>query len=136
MRLLTLSTVSDYQVTRGASRQPIVGKLFGYLATAEVDRFLVELTPDVVVKLGNAVYTGHDEVRDFLEGLYAFTTVTHSVVNEWVLGNETIVEAVAHYVRHADGKKIQIPTATVITTSGDLVHTYYAYVDPAPLYAD
>jgi hypothetical protein len=114
-----------------------VGKLFGYLATAEVNDFLVELTPDVRIKLGNTLYTGHEEVRAFLDGLYAFTTVNHSVVNEWIAGNEVIVEAVADYVRHSDGKRIQIPTATVITTNTQgLVRTYYAYVDPAPLYAE
>ncbi|SDF46914.1 SnoaL-like domain-containing protein [Lentzea fradiae] len=93
-------------------------------------------TEDVVVTLaGNPPAVGRDvamaEQREFME---SFRSLRHQFTNTWEVDDTAILEGVVTYERH-DGKTVEIPGATVVTRSGDLVDTVRIYLDLAPLYA-
>lgn len=59
----------------------------------------------------------------------------HQVMNELMVGADTVVEAEGRY-RRLDGKEVVLPTASIWRTRSDgLIEDYRVYADLTPVYA-
>jgi limonene-1,2-epoxide hydrolase len=126
-------------ISRGSASHPAVKAIFGAFAAADIDRIMELVTPDVELELGNSgPIHGIDHARAVTEQVYAATrTIEHDVINEWLIGNEIIVQATAIYDRIADGRKIRLPSMAAIALNGDgLIMKYKVFFDVSPLYAE
>lgn len=91
---------------------------------------------------GNATYgngptlEGREAVEAGAVGFFgAIDGMHHDIVNEWVVGNDTIVELAVTYTRK-DGQKISIPVVSIWTVGGSgLIDTYRVFFDVAPVSA-
>jgi hypothetical protein len=67
-----------------------------------------------------------------------FTTIgglRHQVVNEWVTGEDTVVELKVAYDR-LDGRSVSVPAVSIWHVDGDgLIDHYRIFIDLAPVYA-
>ncbi len=59
----------------------------------------------------------------------------HDIVNEWVVGTDTIVELTVTYTRK-DGRRVAIPVASIWTVGDSgLIDEYRVFFDLAPVFA-
>lgn len=102
--------------------------------TALVSRFLA---PDGRIVFGNgepmvgstAIEAGLKDFYGTIKGLH------HTVVNEWVVGPDTILELSVRYDR-LDGRSVTIPAVTLLHLDDrGRIHDYRVLVDLAPVYA-
>lgn len=79
---------------------------------------------------------GPDTIEAGVRGF--FTTIKglrHTLVNEWLVGQETIVELTVEYDR-LDDKTVTIPVVSIWHVDPDgLIDDYRVYFDLAPVYA-
>jgi hypothetical protein len=102
--------------------------------TALVSRFLA---PDGRVAFGNAEpLVGSTAIRAGLEAFYGtFKGMHHTVVNEWVVGPDTILELSVRYDR-LDGRSVTVPAVTLLHLDDqERIDDYRVLVDMAPVYA-
>lgn len=77
----------------------------------------------------NAIAAG---TADFLSSIAG---LGHRIVNQWVVGQDTIVETAVTYTRH-DGKEVTIPAVSIWRVAADgLITNYRVFVDLAPVFA-
>jgi ketosteroid isomerase-like protein len=121
----------------GATTRPNTRDLF-----AVVDAMDVATLGSLFAENGRIVYgntqplVGIDEIRtgttaffDTIAGLH------HSIVTEWDIGGDTIVELKVTYDRK-DGQKVTIPCVTIFhTDAAGKIDDYRVYFDLAPVYA-
>jgi limonene-1,2-epoxide hydrolase len=115
---------------------PDRAQLFADIDSMQPERFAAHLSEDVTMRFGNAEPThGRDAVRDawgaFCEGVRG---VKHHLVEQWTVGNATIVEANVTYTRH-DGSTTTVPVVTIYREDGDAIADYRIFIDVAPLFA-
>jgi ketosteroid isomerase-like protein len=86
-------------------------------------------------------YANNDEVvgRDAIEQAIAgfFGTIKgleHRVVNEWAVGDATILQFEVTYTRH-DGGQVPVPAVTIFRRGDDLIDDYRVFIDLTPVYA-
>lgn len=59
----------------------------------------------------------------------------HSITNEWVVGNDAIIELAVTYYR-LDGKTVTIPVVSIWTTNAaEKITDYRVFFDLAPVFA-
>lgn len=80
--------------------------------------------------------TGRAEIEKGAAGFFGtIRSLHHAVINEWVVGADTINELSVTYQRH-DGKTVTIPAVTVWHVAADQkIDHYRVYVDLAPVFA-
>ncbi|HWE13035.1 MAG TPA: nuclear transport factor 2 family protein [Solirubrobacteraceae bacterium] len=115
---------------------PDRAQLFADIDSMEPERFAAHLSEDVTMHFGNAEpVQGRGAVRDawagFCDGVQG---VEHDVVEQWTVGNATIVEANVTYTRH-DGSRTTVPVVTIYRESGGAIADYRIFIDLAPLFA-
>jgi ketosteroid isomerase-like protein len=96
------------------------------------------LAPDAVMRFGNAEpVRGRSACRDALAAFYdTINGLHHQIVEQFVHGSVTIVEAVVTYTR-TDDRQVEVPVVTVYRTNPeDLISDYRVYIDLAPVFAD
>jgi ketosteroid isomerase-like protein len=89
------------------------------------------------VVFGNAQpLVGIDEIRTGIAAFFdTIAGLHHEVVNEWNVGDDTIIELSVTYDRN-DGKQVTIPCVTIFhTASAGKIDAYRVYFDVAPIYA-
>jgi ketosteroid isomerase-like protein len=111
--------------------------LFEDIDSMEPDRFAQHLSPDATMRFGNAPpVRGRDAIRDawasFCETLDG---VHHDIVEQWNVGDATIVEAGVTYTRK-DQSRVTVPVATIYRAGGELIDDYRIFIDLAPLFAE
>jgi ketosteroid isomerase-like protein len=115
-------------------RSPI--ELFNDLDRRDSDAWAAHLAPDVVMRFANEdpVY-GRDACRAAAVSLFvSMESITHYVIDSWVHGDATIVEASVEFVR-PDGVALAVPMVTIYRTAAHgLVTDYRVYVDPSELW--
>lgn len=110
-------------------------QLFADIDSMDPDRFAAHLAGDVTMHFGNAEpIHGRAAVRDawasFCEGV---SGVHHDVVEQWVTGSATIVEAKVTYTR-PDGSRVTVPVVTIYRERGGEIADYRIFIDLAPLF--
>jgi ketosteroid isomerase-like protein len=112
--------------------------MFGDIDRMDAAAWASYLAPDAVMRFGNAEpVNGRDACRDALAGFYdTIKGLRHQIVEQWVHGSTTIVEAVVTYTR-GDDRQVDVPVVTVYRTNPeDLIADYRVYIDLAPVFAD
>lgn len=115
---------------------PAREQLFSDIDSMEPERFAAHLAEDVTMRFGNAEpIHGRDAVRDawaaFCQDL---KDVQHDLVEQWTIGDTTIVEATVTYTRHNDSQ-VAVPVVTICRERGGEIHDYRIYIDLAPLFS-
>jgi len=79
---------------------------------------------------------GIDEIRTGITAFYdTIAALQHEIVNEWNVGDDTIVELRVTYDRK-DGQQVTIPCVTIFHTDvAGKIDDYRVYFDVAPIYA-
>jgi ketosteroid isomerase-like protein len=120
-----------------ASTRPSTRDIFATVDSMDVAAITPLFAADSRVVFGNGEpLVGIDEVRT---GIVAFfdtiAGLHHGIVNEWNVGDETIVEFEVTYDRK-DGQQVTIPCVTIFhTDAADKIDAYRVYFDVAPIYA-
>lgn len=67
--------------------------------------------------------------------LASIASLRHHIVNQWVVGQDTIAEAEVTYTRH-DGTEVTIPTASIWRCAANgLITSYRVFLDLTPVFA-
>jgi uncharacterized protein (TIGR02246 family) len=115
----------------------LTAKLFAAVDATDARTFSEFFTDDGRMVFGNAdPMVGRAEIQTGVAGFFGtINGVHHTVINEWVVGADTINELSVIYERH-DGKTVTIPAATVRHVGADnKIDHYCVYVDLTPVYA-
>jgi SnoaL-like domain len=115
---------------------PTRADLFTDIDSMEPDRFAQHLSPGATMRFGNAPPVhGREAISDawasFCETLDG---VHHDIVEQWEVGEATIVEASATYTRK-DHSVVTVPVVTIYRARGKLIDDYRIFIDLAPLFA-
>ncbi|WP_433526814.1 nuclear transport factor 2 family protein [Nocardia pseudovaccinii] len=99
--------------------------------------FAEYFAPDGKITFGNVPpLEGRNAVEAGCAGFFgAIGGMQHDIVNEWVVGTDTIVELAVTYTRK-DGRKVSIPVVSIWTVGdGGLIDEYRVFFDLAPVFA-
>jgi uncharacterized protein (TIGR02246 family) len=111
-------------------------RLFTVVDAKDADGFAEFFAEDGVLRFGNAEpLQGRSAIQEAISRF--FTTIKsleHRIVNEWIHGDTTIIEAKVTYHRH-DSKSVTIPAVTIYQQRDNMITDYRIYIDLAPLYA-
>ena len=67
--------------------------------------------------------------------LASIAAISHSIRHEWVIGDDTIVEAQVAYTR-LDGRDVTVPVVSIWRTgAGGMIEDYRVFYDLAPVFA-
>jgi hypothetical protein len=110
--------------------------IFADIDAFDPDKFVANLTEDVVFRFGNAEpAVGRAAVREAVTGFFSsIAGLTHHILNVWDTGDVSIAQINVEYVR-ADGKHVTVPNADILTWEGDLVSNWQIYIDVSPVFA-
>jgi len=108
---------------------------------ADVDRmdakaFASYLGGDCVLRYANAdEVVGRDAIEEAIAGFFStIKGLSHHIVEQWEVGDMTIVQLEATYTR-MDDRRVTLPAVTIYRRGTDLIDEYRVYVDLAPVYA-
>jgi ketosteroid isomerase-like protein len=121
----------------GATIRPHTRNLFATVDTRDVATIAALFAEDARVVFGNSQpMVGIAEIRSGITAFFAtIAGQHHEVVNEWNVGNDTIVEFEVTYNRK-DGQRVTIPCVTIFHTDpAGKIDNYRVYFDVAPIYA-
>ncbi|MEN4476233.1 nuclear transport factor 2 family protein [Mycolicibacterium cosmeticum] len=116
---------------------PTTAKVF-----AIVDAMDLQSLGDLFSERGSLIFAnrpalvGADEIRQGVGCFYdTIAGLQHTIIGEWTVGADTIIELSVTYHRH-DGGEVTIPAATMwrVDSSGK-IDSYRVYFDLAPVYA-
>jgi ketosteroid isomerase-like protein len=120
-----------------ATARPDTRDLFALVDSMDVVTIAALFAEDGRVVLGNSQpVVGID---DIITGLIAFfdtiAGLHHEIVNEWNVGDDTIVEFRVTYDRK-DGQQVTIPCVTIFhVDAAGKIDAYRVYFDATPIYA-
>ena len=121
----------------GATIRPPTRNLFAMIDTMDVATIASIFAEDGRVVFGNGQpLVGIDEIRTGITAFFAtIAGVHHAFVNEWNVGDDTIIEFKVTYDRK-DGQQVTIPCVTILhTDAAGKIDAYRVYFDVAPIYA-
>ncbi|MFX0574551.1 nuclear transport factor 2 family protein [Nocardia nepalensis] len=110
---------------------------FQAVDTLDAEGFAELFSPDGKVTFGNVpTLEGRDAVEAGCAGFFGtIDGMHHDIVNEWVVGKDTIVELTVTYTRK-DGRKVSIPVVSIWTVDDSgLIDEYRVFFDLAPVFA-
>jgi limonene-1,2-epoxide hydrolase len=121
----------------GATTRPHTRNLFAVVDAMDVATVASLFAKDGRVVFGNGQpLVGIEEIRTGITEFFAtIAGQHHEIVNEWHVGDESIVELKVTYDRN-DGQQVTIPCVTIFHTNvADKIDAYRVYFDVAPIYA-
>jgi ketosteroid isomerase-like protein len=121
----------------GATSRPRTRNLFTVMDAMDVATLTSFFAEDGQVVFGNGQpLVGIDEIRTGTTAFFAtIAGLHHEVVNEWNVGDDTIIELKVTYDRK-DGQQVTIPCVSIFhTDAAGKIDAYRVYFDVAPIYA-
>jgi limonene-1,2-epoxide hydrolase len=121
----------------GAKTRLNTRSLLAVVDAMDVATVVSRFAEDGRVVFGNAQpLVGIDEIRTGIAGFFdTIAGMHHHVVNEWNVGDDTIIELRVTYDRN-DRKQVTIPCVTIFHTDpAGKIDAYRVYFDVAPIYA-
>jgi len=121
----------------GATTRPHTRNLFALTDAMDVATLLILFAQNGRVVFGNAQpLVGIDEIRTGITAFFdTIAGLRHSIVKEWNVGDDTIVELKVTYDRK-DSQQVTIPCVTIFhTDAAGKIDDYRVYFDVAPIYA-
>ncbi len=101
----------------------------------DVDGYLKFLTPDAVLRFGNAPeFKGQAAIREALSGFFqSIAGLEHTILHVWSEPGSYVLRGDVTYTR-LDGSQLTIPYCTIFYMKGKLIERHLAYGDQSPLY--
>ena len=98
--------------------------------------FAAYFTPGGSFRMGNApAAVGRPAIKEFVRGFFAaLSGIGHNTTGLWENSNTLISEGIVTY-KTPNGQVIELGYFGVMEFEGDLIRSYRAYIDPAPLMA-
>ena len=121
----------------GATTPPYTRNVFATVDSMDVEAVAVLFAEDGQVVFGNSQpMIGIEEMRAGVAAFYdTIAGLHHEIVNDWNVGDDTIVELRVTYDRK-DGQQVTIPCVTIFhTDASGKIDAYRVYFDVAPIYA-
>jgi limonene-1,2-epoxide hydrolase len=121
----------------GATTPPHTRNLFATVDSMDVAAVAVLFAEDGQVVFGNGQsMVGIEEIRAGVTAFFdTIAGLHHEIVNDWNVGDDTIVELRVTYDRK-DGQQVTIPCVTIFhTDASGKIDAYRVYFDVAPIYA-
>ena len=121
----------------GATTRPNTRDLFATVDSMDVAAIASHFATDSRVVFGNGQpLVGIDEIRAGITAFYdTIAGLRHEIVNEWNVGDDTIVEFKVTYDRK-DGQQVTIPCVTIFhVDAAGKIDAYRVYFDVTPIYA-
>jgi ketosteroid isomerase-like protein len=120
-----------------ATARPDTRDLFALVDSMDVVTIAALFAEDGRVVFGNSQPIAG--IDDIITGLTAFfdtiAGLHHEIVNEWNVGDDTIVEFRVTYDRK-DGQQVTIPCVTIFhVDAAGKIDAYRVYFDVTPIYA-
>jgi ketosteroid isomerase-like protein len=116
---------------------PDTRDLFALVDSMDVAMIAALFAEDGRVVFGNGEpVVGIDDIITGLTGFFdTIAGLHHEIVNEWNVGDDTIVEFKVTYDRK-DGQQVTIPCVTIFhVDSAGKIDAYRVYFDVTPIYA-
>ena len=120
-----------------ATTRPQSRELFAMTDSMDVDTLLSVFAEGARLVFGNGQpLVGLVEIRTGITAFFdTIAGLRHSIVTEWTLGADTIIELKVTYARK-DGKQVAIPCVTIFHTDATgQIDDYRVYFDVSPIYA-
>jgi ketosteroid isomerase-like protein len=129
-----LNAGGDLMVATG---RPGTRDLFALVDSMDVATISALFAEDGRVVFGNGQpVVGIEEIRTGLTAFFdTIAGLHHEIVNEWNVGDDTIVEFKVTYDRK-DGQQVTIPCVTIFhVDAAGKIDAYRVYFDVTPIYA-
>jgi ketosteroid isomerase-like protein len=98
--------------------------------------FASHLSENCVLRYANnPEVIGRDAIEESIAGF--FTTIKglrHHLVDEWSVGDATILQFECTYTRHDDGQ-VTVPAVTIFRRGTEAIDDYRVFIDLTPVYA-
>ena len=120
-----------------ATTRPQSRELFAMTDSMDVDTLLSVFAEGARLVFGNGQpLVGLVEIRTGITAFFdTIAGLRHSIVTEWTLGADTIIELKVTYDRK-DGQQVTIPCVTIFRTEATgKIDDYRVYFDVTPIYA-
>jgi ketosteroid isomerase-like protein len=120
-----------------ATARPHTRDLFALVDTMDVATISALFAEDAQVAFGNSQpFVGIERIRTGLTAFFdTIAGLRHDIVNEWNVGDDTIVEFEITYARK-DGRQVTIPCVTIFhVDAAGKIDAYRVYFDVTPIYA-
>jgi ketosteroid isomerase-like protein len=120
-----------------ATARPHTRDLFALVDTMDVATISALFAEDAQVAFGNSQpFVGIEQIRTGLTAFFdTIAGLRHDIVNEWNVGDDTIVEFEITYARK-DGRQVTIPCVTIFhVDAAGKIDAYRVYFDVTPIYA-
>jgi ketosteroid isomerase-like protein len=120
-----------------ATARPGTRELFALVDSMDVATIATLFAQDGRVVFGNGQpVVGVEEIRTGLAAFFdTIAGLHHEIMNEWNVGDDTIVEFKVTYDRK-DGQQVTIPCVTIFHVDADgKIDAYRVYFDVTPIYA-
>jgi|SRR6516165_7314630 ketosteroid isomerase-like protein len=120
-----------------ATARPCTRDFFALVDTMDVATISALFAEDAQVAFGNSQpFVGIEQIRTGLSAVFdTIAGLRHDVVNEWSVGDDTIVEFKITYDRK-DGRQVTIPCVTIFhVDAAGKIDAYRVYFDVTPIYA-
>ena len=120
-----------------ATARPCTRDFFALVDTMDVATISALFAEDAQVAFGNSQpFVGIEQIRTGLSAVFdTIAGLRHDVVNEWSVGDDTIVEFKITYDR-TDGRQVTIPCVTIFhVDAAGKIDAYRVYFDVTPIYA-
>jgi ketosteroid isomerase-like protein len=111
-------------------------ELFADIDRMDAKAFASYLAEDCVLRFGNAdEVVGRNAIEEAIAGFFrTFKGISHDFVEQWDVGDTTILQFEATYTR-MDDRRVTVPAVTIYRRGDELIDDYRIYVDLAPVYA-
>jgi hypothetical protein len=112
-------------------------KLIADIDSMDANRFASNLSENCVLRYANHPEVhGREQIAGAIGAFYeTIGGLRHEPVNEWTVGDTTVLQFDVTYTRH-DGGVVTVPAVSIVRSSnGELIDDYRIYVDLAPVYA-
>jgi ketosteroid isomerase-like protein len=120
-----------------ATARPGTRELFALVDSMDVATIATLFAQDGRVVFGNGQpVVGVEEIRTGLAAFFdTIAGLHHEIMNEWNVGDDTIVEFKVTYDRK-DGQQVTIPCVTIFHVDADgKIDAYRVYFDVTPIHA-
>ena len=119
-----------------AGRAAWAARFFQTIDAMDSAGFAAYFTTDGSFRMGNApAAAGRDLIEEFVRGFFAaLAGIGHNVTGLWESPQTLISEGIVTYRTPGD-KVIELGYFGIMEFEGDLIRSYRAYIDPAPLMA-
>ena len=98
--------------------------------------FASHLSENCVLRYGNNdEVVGRDAIEQAIAGFYGtIKALRHDVVEEWTVGDTTMVQFECTYTR-PDDVQVTVPAVSIFRRGDELIDDYRIFVDLTPVYA-